>query len=569
MADNFQAPTEESIKHDQVTTDLTTTSETSSEKTPPPPSKGWRFWIILFALCTATILVAIDVSIISTALPTISADLQSEELFVWVANAYILASTAVQPLYGQMANIFGRRSLTLFAVLSFMLGSGLAGGASTTGMLIAGRTIQGIGGGGIITLGEIIMCDLVPLRERGKYTGIIAATYAVGTVLGPILGGVFAESVSWRWIFYINLPIGGVSLALIAPFLTLKYNRQGTMMDRLKRVDIIGNLLLIASVTSILIPLAWAGTRYSWTSWHTLFPLILGFAGMGLFAWFQTSGLVPEPTMPRVLFSNRTSISILGMSFFHGVILIYVTFFLPIYWQAVREKTPIQTGLTSLPISFTIAPSAAFTGIVMSLTGKYRPFHFVGWSLMTISCGLFSIYDEHTSTAVWVISQLIFGIGCGLVYSTMIPPLLAATPSKDVATATSIWSFTRSFGSIWGVATPSAIFNAKVNTLVNERLADVPEVAQLLLNGGAYERATKVFIKALEAQGGPVDVVKSIYLDALRVVWYASIAFALIGVPISLGVKSLVLSKTMDDEFGIETSKDRKNRREESGDEKA
>lgn len=160
--------------------------------------KDWRFWLIFLSVCVATLLVAIDLSIVSTALPTISEDLDAKELFVWVANAYVLASTAVQPLFGQAANIFGRRSLTIVSVLLFMLGSGIAGGATNINMLIAARTIQGIGGGGIITLGEIITCDLLPLRERGQYSGLISATYAIGTILGRKSCDSFNETKFYR-----------------------------------------------------------------------------------------------------------------------------------------------------------------------------------------------------------------------------------------------------------------------------------------------------------------------------------------------------------------------------------
>ena len=168
-----------SISSDQVPKPLKSGDDYVS-----PVKKDWRFWLIFLSICVATLLVAVDLSIISTALPTISEDLNAKELFVWVANAYVLASTAVQPIFGQAANIFGRRSLTIASVLLFMLGSGLAGGATSIGMLIAARTIQGIGGGGIITLGEIIICDLLPLRERGQYSGLLSGTYAIGTILG-------------------------------------------------------------------------------------------------------------------------------------------------------------------------------------------------------------------------------------------------------------------------------------------------------------------------------------------------------------------------------------------------
>ncbi|MCJ1367301.1 hypothetical protein MMC16_006433, partial [Acarospora aff. strigata] len=216
-------------------------------------------------VCLATLLVAIDVSIIFTALPTIANDLDSQELFIWVANAYLLASTGVQPIFGQMANIFGRRSLTIILVLVFMLGSGLAGGANSTTMMIVARTVQGIGGGGIITLGEIIVCDLVPLIERGQYMGLIADTYTIGTVIGPVLGGVLTERVTWRWIFYLNLPISGAALALMIPFLNLKYRREGTVWGRIKRIDWIANGLLVAACTSILLALAWTGTTHPWS----------------------------------------------------------------------------------------------------------------------------------------------------------------------------------------------------------------------------------------------------------------------------------------------------------------
>lgn len=171
---------------------------------PEPPKKGWRFVVIFCALCMTAFLSALDTSIISTGLPTIAAELNSETLYAWTINSHLLASTAVQPLFGQAANIFGRRSLTLLSVVLFLLGSGIAGGASSTAMMIGGRTVQGIGGGGFNTMVEIVVCDLVSLRERGKYVGLIGSMWAIGSVVDPLLGGAFAQYASWRWIFYIT-----------------------------------------------------------------------------------------------------------------------------------------------------------------------------------------------------------------------------------------------------------------------------------------------------------------------------------------------------------------------------
>lgn len=522
-----------------------------------PPAKDWRFWLIFVAVCIATLLVAIDLSIISTALPTIANDLKSEDLYVWVANAYVLATTVVQPIFGQMANIFGRRSLTICSVLFFMLGSGLAGGATSTAMIIAGRVVQGIGGGGIITLGEIIVCDIVPLLERGQYSGLLSGTYAIGTIIGPLLGGVFTDHVTWRWVFYINLPICVVALAIIVPFLNLKYQREGTVWDRLKRIDWIGSVILIGSVTSILLALTWAGTKHSWSSWSTIVPLILGFVGMLGFGAIQYSGYVDEPTMPPKLFSNRTSVSIFCMAFIHGLLLLYVIYFLPVYFQAVLESTPTRSGVQIFPIATTIAPAAAISGVFITITGRYREYHFLGFALMAAGCGSLSVLDKNSNAGAWIGFQLLFGLGNGMVFNTMIPPLLASLPTRDVATATATWSFMRSFGSIWGIAIPSAIFNERINLLVADRLSAFPGIAALLVKGGAYQKATAEFVRSLPTGGGPNvrEMVIGIYSDALKTVWYVSIPFAILGIPVALFVKSYALSNELNTEFGMEERK--------------
>ena len=531
------------------------TTKISAETAAAPP-KDWRFWLIFLSVCVATILVAIDLSILSTALPTIADDLHSGDLFVWVANAYILATTVSMPIFGQMANIFGRRSLTIISVLVFMLGSGIAGGATSTGMLIAARAIQGIGGGGIITLGEIIVCDLVPLLERGQYSGIISGTYAIGTIIGPVMGGLFTQHANWRWVFYINLPICGAALALVVPFLNLKHRREGTILDRLKRVDWAGNAVLTASVTSILLALAWAGTKHSWSSWKTVLPLILGLLGTLGFGAIQYSGYLEEPTMPPKLFSNRTSISIFFMAFVHGILLLYVTYFLPVYFQAVLGSSPTRSGVQIFPIATTIAPAAAISGVLITIYGKYRVFHFLGFALMAAGSGSLVVLDENSSVGAWVGFQVLFGLGNGMVFNTMIPPLLASLPASEVATATATWTFMRSFGSIWGIAVPSAIFNSRTDHLVADRLSEFPAIAALLVKGGAYQRATAAFVESLPAI--PRHTVIGIYTDALKTIWYISIPFCLIGFPIAMFVKSYVLSNELETDFGME---DRKTKR--------
>jgi EmrB/QacA subfamily drug resistance transporter len=541
-SDDVDFHEKEVSSQDQTTPDADVLMAVTGE-----PKKDWRFTLIFFALCVTVMLVALDTSIISTALPNIASDLSSDELYVWVINTYLLASTAVQPLFGQTANIFGRRSLTLLSVLLFMLGSGIAAGASNVAMMLAGRTIQGVGGGGISTMSEIVICDLVSLRERGKYAGLIGSVWAIGAVIGPILGGVFTESVSWKWIFWLNIPLSGAALALLVPFLKLRYRKEGSIWQRLARVDFAGNALLILSVVAILIALTWAGVRYPWSSWRSIVPLVLGGLGLLAFLFYESTAWCKEPTMPMQLFSNRTSVSVFLMSFFHGLMLYWACYFLPIYFQAVLGASPRRSGVMLLPIATSTAPFGIAAGVLITVTGKYRIFHYLGFVLMTIGCGLFTLLDEHSGDGYWIGFQLIFGAGAGIVFTSTLPAILASLPASEVATATATWTFMRSFGSIWGTAIPSAIFNVRMNGMVYR----VPEsFRSFLVDGKAYEHASSPLLQALPS--GQKEVVIGIYAAALRTVWQASIAFAAIGIPLALFVKSLKLTSELDTEFGME-----------------
>ncbi|KAA8649480.1 hypothetical protein EYZ11_010869 [Aspergillus tanneri] len=513
------------------------------------PQRGWRFVVIFCALCMTAFLSALDTSIISTALPTIAADLNSETLYVWTINSYLLSSTAVQPLFGQAANIFGRRSLTLLSVVLFALGSGIAGGAHNTAMMIGGRTVQGIGGGGINTMVEIVVCDLVSLRERGKYVGLIGSMWAIGSVLGPILGGVLAQHVSWRWIFYINLPLSGAALALLIPFLRLRYRREGNLVDRLKCVDYVGNTILILAVVAILLALTWGGTVHAWSSWRTIVPLVLGFVGLIGFLLYEASPAVQEPTMPMRLFTNRTSSTTFVLSFLHGILLYWACYFLPVYFQAVLHASPTRSGIMLFPIATTTAPFGVLAGILITITGHYSIFLLSGFGFVTVACGLFSLLDDQSTTGEWVGFQILFGVGAGIIFTSCLPAILAALPESEVATATATWTFLRSFGSIWGTAIPAAVFNSRVNSL----LGTVPDDAAQawLVNGGAYEHATAAFLRAYENSPLQHNIL-NVYLDSLRTIWYVSIAFSGIGVPLALLVKELPLREELNTEFGLE-----------------
>ncbi|KAJ5365620.1 Major facilitator superfamily domain general substrate transporter [Penicillium concentricum] len=527
------APTQSNNNHDHLT-----------------PKRTWRFWAVFPALCVTTFLSALDTSILSTALPTIALDIDAGELYMWITNSYILSSTVVLPLFGQMANIFGRRRMLIISVVIFTLGSGMAGGAKNTGLLIAGRTIQGIGGGGINTLVDIVICDLVPLRQRGKYVALMAAVWAVGTVIGPVLGGAFAQYVSWRWVFYINLPLCAASLLLLVLFLRVTHPRTGgTVWHQLKRVDLVGNSILTAAVISILLALTWAGTTYAWSSWRVIVPLILGLGGLFLFYGHQTSRFCTEPSIPLRLFSSRTGMCALWIAFLQSILLYWVGYFLPVYFQAIRNSTATESGLYVLPITAAIAPFGIITGVIIAMTGKYRIFHFLGYIFLTIASGLFSLLDDHSPARDWAGFQILFGAGSGMIFSSTLPPIQASLSESDVATATSTWAFMRSFGCIWGIVIPTTIFNARVQELLY-RVSDVSLRAKLA-DGGAYAMASQGLMRTLSNTPNLRAEVLSVYQDSLRWVWWISIPFGGVGLLLCIPIKELELTEELNTEFGL------------------
>ncbi|THG93354.1 hypothetical protein EW026_g7860 [Hermanssonia centrifuga] len=269
--------------------------------------KGFNFWMVFVAICVSLFLSALELTAVSTALPTIIHDLNGKEDFVWIASAYGLASTALLPASGGLAEIFGRRTAMLIALGLFSLGSALCGAARNMGWLIAARTVQGAGGGGILSLSSIILSDLVTLKERGLYNGMIGMTWSCAASIGPLVGGALAQGGNWRWLFYLNLPVAGLASVLVLMCLKLR-TPPGTLHEKLGRMDWIGNAIIMSSSSACVIALTWGGVKYPWTSPHILVPLILGLLGMCFFVFYEAQ-FAKEPLLPISLLSNRTSVS--------------------------------------------------------------------------------------------------------------------------------------------------------------------------------------------------------------------------------------------------------------------
>lgn len=396
----------------------------------------------------------------------------------------------------------------------------------------------------LIRVLDIIVSDLVPLRERGNYMAVILAIYGIGVSLGPFIGGAIVYSTTWRWVFYLNLPIGGASLLALYLFLHVKYNKEMTFTSKLQRIDIIGNGILMAGTVSILYALS---VSSPWSSWHKLVPLILGFLALFLFAGYEASGIPSEPVMPPRLFTNRTSVIVSINTFLNSALLFWVMFFLPVYFQAVLIDSPRRTGVALLPYSLVGIPGAAISAMALSRWGRFRPLHFAGFALFAISLGLFSLQRENTSTAEWAIYQCVFALGAGMVLNTLLPAFQAPASEADQAAATATWCFIRTFGYVWGVAIPAAIFNSRVAAL-KWQISD-EGLRQQLANGSAYQLAAAQFIEQypLKVQGE----IRAVYREALERVWQIALVFAGLACVLVLLEKEIPLRTALETEYGL------------------
>lgn len=448
-----------------------------------------------------------------------------------------------------MADIYGRRWPIITSAAMFTIGSGVAGGSKNIQTLIAGRLLQGIGSGGIVVLTEVIICDLLPLRERGKYLGLIVSLVGIGAAMGPLFGGLIVQYSSWPWVFYLNVPIGGVACIVLFAFLRVMSDKTPDYMQRLRRFDWIGNALFVLSMVSILIALSWAGSQYPWSSHRVIVPLVLGFAGSAAFVLFEGSKFCINPTMPLHIFANRTSGAAFAVTFLHILSMVPIMYFLPVYFQAVLGATPSRSGIQLLPTILFMIPGAIAGGTLLSKFGRYLPIQHSGLALMLIGFGLLSLLDANSSTGEWVGYQLLGALGTGLAIPVLLPAVQAPLTETDTALCTAAWSFMRTFGFIWGATIATAVFNNRVDALV-PRIAD-SAICGKLSNGQAYERATKIFIESIP-DPATIAQVRFVYVDALHVVWYVSLAFAGLGFLLVFLEKEVPLRKELDTKFAME-----------------
>lgn len=406
--------------------------------------------VIMSALMMAMLLAALDQTIVSTALPTIASDLHGLNQYSWVATSYLLTSAIVTPIYGKLGDLFGRKKLFQISIIIFLLGSALSGLAQSMHQLILFRGLQGIGGGGLISLVLAIIGDVVPPRQRGRYQGYFGAVFGVASVAGPLLGGFFSGAHSilgitgWRWIFYINLPLGVFALLAVAARLHLPALR------REHKIDYVGAAFLTIAVVSMLLVSVWAGVQYAWSS-PTIIGLIVSFVVFAIsFALWERRA--SEPLIPLSLFKNDiVTVSVL-MSVLTGIAMFSTILYIPMYQQVARGYSPTKSGLLMIPMVIGMMTASITSGRIITKWGRYKLFPIIGTMLLALGIWLFSHVTLVTSQ--WTLSYWMVIIGLGLGSFMQVPTLAVqnAVDRKQMGTATSTTTFFRSIGSALGGA---------------------------------------------------------------------------------------------------------------------
>ncbi|MGY1580225.1 MDR family MFS transporter [Streptomyces sp. MN13] len=420
------------------------------------------------ALLLGMLLAALDQTIVSTALPTIVSELGGLDHLSWVVTAYLLASTAATPLWGKLGDQYGRKRLFQTAIVIFLIGSALCGLAQNMPQLIAFRALQGLGGGGLLVLSMAIVGDLVPPRDRGRYQGLFGAVFGATSVLGPLLGGLFTEHLSWRWVFYINLPVGVVALAVIAAVLHIPHRATKHVIDYL------GTFLIAAVATCLVLVASLGGTTWSWAS-----PQIVGLAVLGVVlavVFVAVERRAAEPVLPLKLFRIRTFTLSAVISLVVGFAMFGAMTYLPTFLQVVRGVSPTMSGVHMLPMVLGLLLASTASGQIVSRTGRWKVFPIAGTGITTLGLLLLRQLDEHSSDAQISGFFFVFGLGLGLVMQVLVVIVQNAVSYEDLGVATSGATFFRSIGAAFGVAVFGTVFAGRLGDKLTAALrgAELP-----------------------------------------------------------------------------------------------
>ena len=425
-----------------------------------------RILIIIGALMLGMFLAALDQTVVATALPTIAVDLHGLSHLTWVVTAYLLSSTVSTPLWGKLGDQYGRKFFFQVAIVLFLIGSALSGLSHSMTELIVFRFLQGFGGGGLMVGAQTIVGDVVSPRERGRYMGLFMAMFGVTTVIGPLIGGLFVEYLSWRWIFYINLPIGIVALVVTAAVLP------GSLKRARRVIDYQGTIYLGLGASFLVLFTSLGGTSLAWSSPAEIAMALGGVVLIGLFVWAERRAV--DPVMPLKLFANKVFVMASAIGFVIGFAMFGGMTFLPLFFQIVKGVTPTASGVRLFPMMLGVLITSIGSGQLVSRIGRYKVFPIVGTGMTTV--GLILMAQIGVSTGPWLTAfyMFVFGAGLGMVMGVLILAVQNATPYEELGAATSSNTFFRMIGGSFGTAALGAVFATRLADNLRKALPGVP-----------------------------------------------------------------------------------------------
>ncbi|KAJ3046062.1 hypothetical protein HDV00_003812 [Rhizophlyctis rosea] len=499
------------------------------------PLSRTSFVLVFIALALSIFLAALDQTIVGVALPKIGQEFNDFAQVPWIGTAYLLTATPIAPLYGKLADIFGRKGMFMFAIAIFEVGSAICGAAPSMVALIVGRAIAGIGGGGLFSLVLIIISDIVSFEDRGKFQGIIGAVFGLASVAGPLLGGAFTDShLTWRWCFYINLPIGVFTIIVV--FFTLKFPRpEGSMMQKLKRIDYLGTTILVAAVICLLLPLQLGGNEWAWNSAQTIVLFILAGALLLVFAYVEAR-IAVEPVIPPSLFENRSVPLICAIAFCLGASFFSVVYYISYYFQIVYGDSPMKAGIESLPLMAGVVVFSIACGQFISRTGYYTPLFFSGGTILTIGIALISTLSETSNKGMQIGYLLLAGIGVGNLIQTRVIGAQASVSLKNIAVVTSTVNFCQTFGGVIGIAIVGTIFNNKARSNLEEALAGIPNSSSFAGGLEAIFNQPALVSQLPIPDAAKVAIIHA-FVQALSLAYKIALPFAILIVILAVGVK--------------------------------